>query len=66
MGLIDIPVRAVFDGNVLLQAMANPNGPAGACFSEVRTGMVSVDFISHFNAIDVLTPIQLLRLVRSA
>ena len=37
---IDEPVRSVFDCNVLLQAMANPNGPAGACLNGVRSGRV--------------------------
>ncbi len=37
--------RVVFDCNVFLQAMANPQGPAGACFDEARSGRIQV-FIS--------------------
>ena len=39
------PVRSVFDCNVLLQAMANPNGPAGACIAEVKAGRIQL-FVS--------------------
>ena len=39
------PVRSVFDCNVLLQAMANPNGPAGACIAEVKADRIQL-FIS--------------------
>ena len=42
----DPPVRSVFDCNVFLQAMANPAGPAGACFSEVQSGRISL-FVSR-------------------
>jgi len=38
-------LRAVFDTNVLLQAMARPAGPAGACVDAVRAGHVTL-FIS--------------------
>lgn len=34
------PIRAVFDCNVLLQALANPAGPAGACLDAVRANEV--------------------------
>lgn len=33
-------VRSVFDGNVFLQAMANPGGAAGVCMDRVRAGRV--------------------------
>ena len=42
----DPPVRSVFDCNVFLQAMANPARPAGACFSEVQAGRISL-FVSR-------------------
>ena len=38
--------RVVFDCNVLLQAMANRNGPAGACVQAVREGLVT-HFVSQ-------------------
>jgi putative PIN family toxin of toxin-antitoxin system len=40
------PVRAVFDNNVLLQAMSNANGPAGACVQAVRELRISL-CLSH-------------------
>jgi putative PIN family toxin of toxin-antitoxin system len=40
------PIRAVFDCNVLLQALANPAGPAGQCMEAVRTGGIRL-FVSH-------------------
>lgn len=46
MTLTNPPVRSVFDCNVFLQAMANPNGPAGACFAEVKTGRIEL-FVSQ-------------------
>jgi putative PIN family toxin of toxin-antitoxin system len=39
------PLRTVFDTNVLLQAMARPTGPAGACVDLVREGRITL-FIS--------------------
>jgi putative PIN family toxin of toxin-antitoxin system len=57
------PIRAVFDNNVLLQAMSNANGPAGACVQAVRDGRIrlcmSRDLIAEF-ADDVSRP-QLIR-----
>lgn len=48
----DPPIRAVFDNNVLLQAMSNANGPAGACLQAVREGRIclctSRDLIREF------------------
>jgi uncharacterized protein len=38
MGEADQTLRVVFDCNVLLQAAANPNGPAAACMDFVRSG----------------------------
>ena len=38
-------VRAVFDCNTLLQALASPKGPAGACFKLTTNGLVSL-FVS--------------------
>jgi hypothetical protein len=40
------PIRSVFDCNVLLQAMANATGPAGACLDYVREGAI-VLFVSQ-------------------
>ncbi len=37
--------RVVFDCNVFLQALANPTGPAGACFQEARIGNIQL-FVS--------------------
>jgi putative PIN family toxin of toxin-antitoxin system len=46
MSAAELPVRAVFDCNVLLQAMASPGGPAGRCLDEVYTGTISL-FLSE-------------------
>jgi putative PIN family toxin of toxin-antitoxin system len=46
MALDDVPTKSVFDCNVFLQAMANPNRPAGACLSEVRSGRIAL-FLSQ-------------------
>ncbi len=47
-----VPIRVVFDTNVLLQAMSNGNGPAGACVQAVRAGRirlcVSRDLLGEF------------------
>lgn len=40
MGAIENPVKVVFDCNVLLQAAANPIGPAAACMDLVRQGQL--------------------------
>ena len=42
MSTIDVPIRSVFDCNVLLQAMVNPIGPAGACLDRVRRGQITL------------------------
>ncbi len=39
-------IRAVFDCNVLLQAMANANGPAGVCYGAVRKKLITL-CLSH-------------------
>ena len=63
MSPTDPPFRSVFDCNVLLQAMANPNGPAGACLSAVRIGHVrlflSRSILSEF--VDVASRAALVR-----
>lgn len=41
------PISAVFDCNVLLQAMSRPDGPAGHCFNSVIAGSVQLH-ISRF------------------
>lgn len=41
------PTRVVYDCNVLLQALASPNGPSGRCFKLAMAGSV-VLFISPF------------------
>lgn len=42
MSSVSLPLRAVCDTNVLLQAMARPAGPAGACIDAVREGRVTL------------------------
>ena len=34
----DEPLKVVFDCNVMLQAAANPDGPAAACVEQLRAG----------------------------
>ena len=49
------PIMAVFDNNVLLQAMSNANGPAGACMQAVREGRIRLcvgrDLLAEFEAV---------------
>jgi putative PIN family toxin of toxin-antitoxin system len=40
MSVVSQPLRVVYDTNVLLQALARPTGPAGACVEAVRAGQV--------------------------
>ena len=57
------PHRVVFDCNVLLQAMSNPVGAAGACMDAVRHGTillcVSRDLLAEFE--DVASRPELIR-----
>jgi putative PIN family toxin of toxin-antitoxin system len=46
MSAAESPIRAVFDCNVLLQAMASPDGPAGRCLDGVYAGSVTL-FLSE-------------------
>lgn len=48
-------LRVVFDCNVLVQAAANPNGPASACLEHVRRGRLRLimhpDIITEFTSV---------------
>ncbi|MEX2092185.1 MAG: putative toxin-antitoxin system toxin component, PIN family [Pirellulales bacterium] len=46
MSTSEPPFRAVFDCNVLLQAMASPDGPAGKCLDQARAGSITL-FLSE-------------------
>jgi putative PIN family toxin of toxin-antitoxin system len=49
------PVQAVFDCNVLLQALARPNRPAGRCLDAVLSG--TVDLHPSQRVLDELAPV---------
>lgn len=57
------PHRAVYDCNVMLQALLNPYGPAGACVDAVRYGRVklymSERVLREIEELPAKTPVRL-------